>query len=165
MTGKPPSTRDETHNRLERTNEKADHRTSSPNTSSHASVPERRVRDFCLSLSGLSELRRALNFLSRAGHFQIRMGSVIRNQENTLNAAACRHAHSVRILSWNSAPLLPLFFHHIIPQGRASIRHFENSCALLWNPRHFEKMISLSISYAPFLLLCHVHINLNIQNS
>ena len=32
----------------------------------YASEPQRRVRDFCLSLSELSELRRALNFPCRA---------------------------------------------------------------------------------------------------
>ena len=31
------------------------------------------------------------------------------------------------------------FFHHIIAQVRASIRHFENSSPLLWNPRYSEK--------------------------
>ena len=34
----------------------------------YASEPQRRVRDFCVSLSDLSELRRALNFPSRAGN-------------------------------------------------------------------------------------------------
>ena len=34
----------------------------------YASEPQRRVRDFCVSLSDLSELRRALNFLSQAGN-------------------------------------------------------------------------------------------------
>ena len=34
----------------------------------YASEPQRRVRDFCVSLSDLSELRQALNFPSRAGN-------------------------------------------------------------------------------------------------
>ena len=34
----------------------------------YASEPQRRVRDFCASLSDLSELRRSLNFPSRAGN-------------------------------------------------------------------------------------------------
>ena len=34
----------------------------------YASEPQRRVRDFCFSLSDLSELKQALNFPSRAGH-------------------------------------------------------------------------------------------------
>ena len=34
----------------------------------YASEPQQRVWDFCFSLLDLSELRRALNFLSQAGH-------------------------------------------------------------------------------------------------
>ena len=34
----------------------------------YASEPQRRVLDFCVSFSDLSELRRALNFPSRAGN-------------------------------------------------------------------------------------------------
>ena len=37
-------------------------------TSTYASEPQRRVRDLCVSLSDLSELRQALNFPSLAGN-------------------------------------------------------------------------------------------------
>ena len=37
-------------------------------TSTYASEPQQRVRDFCVSLTDLSELRRALNFPSLAGN-------------------------------------------------------------------------------------------------
>ena len=38
------------------------------NWGTYASEPQRRVRDFCVSLSDLSELRQALNFPSQAGN-------------------------------------------------------------------------------------------------
>ena len=53
----------------------------------YASKPQRRVRDFCWSLSDLSEFRRALNFPSRAGHLFIQTGRRVRNHENSLDAA------------------------------------------------------------------------------
>ena len=37
-------------------------------TITYASEPQRRVWDFCISLPDLSEVRRALNFPSRAGN-------------------------------------------------------------------------------------------------
>ena len=65
-----------------------------PNT--YANEPQRHVQDFSLSLSGLKELRQALNFLSLASHLEI------------LTDPHCRHADSFPILSRNSAsqPLL-----------------------------------------------------------
>ena len=52
-----------------------------------ANEPQLRVRDFCLSLSDLSELRRALNFPRRACQLEKRTGRRIRNDENSLHAA------------------------------------------------------------------------------
>ena len=54
---------------------------------SNASEPQWRVQDFCLSISKLSELRRALIFSSRVGQLLIRTGCGIRNYENSLHAA------------------------------------------------------------------------------
>ena len=56
------------------------------------------------------------------------------------------------------------FFHHIVPQFFPSIWHFENSSSLLWNPRYSDKG-DLPEHFALFLLFCHFHMNLNIQNS
>ena len=50
--------------------------------------------------------------------------------------------------------LNPCFlFHRIVPQVSPCIRHFENSHALLWNPRPLKKVICLSIFQKLFLLL------------
>ena len=62
-----------------------------------------------------------------------------RKSETQALPPRCRHAHSFRILSWNSASRPRFFFHHIVAQVRASIWHFENSSPLLWNPRYSEK--------------------------
>ena len=78
----------------------------------------------------------------------------------------CRH----QTLSWNSASQTQLFrvCQHIIVQVCPSIWHFENSSPLLWNPRYSEKgdlLDPFQSLCALFLLLCHFHMNLNIQNS
>ena len=70
------------------------------------------------------------------------------------------HAHSFRILSWNSAsrPGDPsFFFHHFVPHICISIWHFENYRALFWNqgysekgdlPEHFASTISLVMPFS-----------------
>ena len=72
-----------------------------------ASEPQRRVRDFCFSLSDTSELRRALNFPSRASHLQ-------EDPKPRKLPARCRHAYSFEsflgILPLNSR----FFFHHLV---------------------------------------------------
>ena len=57
------------------------------------------------------------------------------------------------------------FFHHIVVQVHASIWHFENSSPLLWNPRYSEKGDLPECFASTFILLCHFHMNLNMQNS
>ena len=61
----------------------------------------------------------------------------IRNPRNSLSAAG------MLILFESFLGILDLdhhiFFHHIVPQIRPSIWHFENSSPLLWNPKYFEK--------------------------
>ena len=58
------------------------------------------------------------------------------------------------------------FFHHLVHKFILwpSIWLW-NSRALLWNPKYSENVICLSILQAHFLLLCHLHMNLNIQTS
>ena len=53
----------------------------------HASEPQRRVRDFCLSISDLSELRRDFICLSQAGRLYLWKGSGFWNFENSLHVA------------------------------------------------------------------------------
>ena len=80
-----------------------------------------------------------------------------RKSETQALPPRCRHAHSFRILSWNSASRPRFFFHHIVAQVRASIWHFENSSPLLWNPRYSEKGDLPEHFASTFLLLCHFH--------
>ena len=59
------------------------------------------------------------------------------------------------------------FFHHIVAQVCPSIWHFENSSPWLWSPRNSEKgnLPDPFKFVRTFLLLCHFHMNLNMQNS
>ena len=72
-------------------------------------VSHLRVRDFCFSLSKRLELRQALRFLSSAGQWSAIFMDEQRNQKPLKISPQCRHAHSFRILSWNSASTPPLF--------------------------------------------------------
>ena len=66
-------------------------------------VSHLRVRDFCFSLSKRLELRQALRFLSSAGQWSAIFMDEQRNQKPLKISPRFRHAHSFRILSWNSA--------------------------------------------------------------
>ena len=103
----------------------------------YASEPQLRVRDFCVSLSDLPELRWALNFPSLAGHPWIWTGSKIWNHKNFQHAAGML----LQIPSFESflgtLPLKPrFFFHHLVLHVCPSIWRIENSRASLWNPRY-----------------------------
>ena len=132
----------------------------------YASVPQRRVSDFRLSLSYLSELRRAVNFLSRAGHLWKRTGCRIRNPQNSLHAAGMLILYELGILSWNSVSRPPLFLPPYCSTSlskRLTLRKFQSIVLepeILWKrwfARAFckQKVICLSILQALFLLLCH----------
>ena len=72
------------------------------------------------------------------------------------------------MFSWNTSSQPSFFFHHLVPHVCPSIWHIENSRTLLWNPRSqdtLKKVICMSILQTLFLLLCHFHMDLNIQNS
>ena len=93
----------------------------------------------------------------------IRTGSGIRNPRNSL------HDVGMLILFEFFLEVLLLdphfFFQHIVAQVRPSIWHFENSSPLLWNPRYSESGFLPDPFVRTFSLLCHFHMNLNIQNS
>ena len=74
---------------------------------SYASEPQRRVWDFCYSLSDLSELRRTFEF-SESDRLALNTDGQKDPKPRKL-PPRCRHARSCRILSWNSAPQPPLF--------------------------------------------------------
>ena len=113
-------------------------------------------------LSGISACYfrtfRSLDELSifQVGQATFKYGRAVESETQEL-PPRCRHAHTFRILSWNSVSQPPHFFQHIVAQVRPSIWHFENSGPLLRNPRYsergnspnpFERMFS---SVMPFL--------------
>ena len=123
--------------------------------STYASEPQQRVQDFCLSLSDLSELWRALNVPSRAGHVKYRRAvrdRRIQNHEISL------HAAGMLILFRILSPHNPrFFFHHLVPHIytlKITKHCFETRDTL-------EKVICLCILQAFFLLLSQFYMNLN----
>ena len=82
----------------------------------------------------------------------------------------CRHAHFLQTLSWISASRPSFFFYHLVTQVFPRIWHVENSSAMLWNLRYYEKnyltdsftsTFSLNVTFS---LKFHMNLNM-IQNS
>ena len=119
--------------------------------------------------------RRALNFSSRADHLQILTGRTLRNHENSLHcwSPRCRHAHSCEsflgILLLDGETWPPLFlisYSSTCLSKHLTLWKFQSIAfepEILWK-RWFASNC-LSISWVLFLLLCHSHMNLIIQNS
>ena len=84
--------------------------------------------------------------------------SVYESKHSVLNLRpACHNAENNNNMLWLSCgfldPSFPQVYHHIVPQVRQSIWHFENSSKLLWNPRYFEK-IDLPEHFASTFFFC-----------
>ena len=131
----------------------------------YASEPQLCVWDFWVSLSDLLELRWALNFPSRAGHLKTRTGLGQKDPKPRKLPARCRYAHSSNpflefCLSTPSISSFILFY--IFVQAFDTLKIPEHRCGAR-DP--LKKVICLSILLLFSLLLCHFHMNLNIQSS
>ena len=108
----------------------------------HASEPQRRVRDFCLSISDLSELRRGLFvWVRQAGLTYGRaVDSETSKTPSTLQACSFFSDHFLAHPSLGHfASWTPPSDDHLVPRVCQCIWYFENSSASLWNPRYSEK--------------------------
>ena len=106
----------------------------------YASEPRRRVWDFCFSLSDLSELKWAF--------FRVGLATFIygRAKGSETTKTPSMHAHSFRILSWNSAFSSIILF-HIFVQAFDTLKITEHCFG---TRDTLKKVICLSISQALF---------------
>ena len=91
----------------------------------YAGEPQRRVRDFCFSLSDLSELRQALNFPSRAAL----LGLATLKYRRAVKSKTKKTPSMLQQCQFFSNPFLEFclskppkfFFHHLVPHVCPSI--------------------------------------------
>ena len=108
----------------------------------YASEPQRRVRDFCVSFRTCRSWDEL--WILRA-----------EKSETQQLPPQCRHAHSFRILSRNSASWPPLFFTILLHKFVQVLDTLKIPVRCFGTRDTLKKVTCLILSYTLFLLLCH----------